>query len=169
MCYSYIHRVQNFIMNRNLIMKYAKGNLLEMFKNKQFDAIAHGCNCFCTMGAGVAGQIATTYPGAYEVDKNTKYADDNKLGYLTAYLTDTDQIIFNLYTQYAPGKEDQSNLEQNIKLAFTKLKTFIEPTVKLGIPKIGCGIAGGNWDIIEAIIDSVMEGYDVTCVEFTRG
>jgi O-acetyl-ADP-ribose deacetylase (regulator of RNase III) len=31
-----------------------KGDLIELAKQGNFDVIAHGCNCFCTMGAGIA-------------------------------------------------------------------------------------------------------------------
>jgi O-acetyl-ADP-ribose deacetylase (regulator of RNase III) len=30
------------------------GDLIELAKQGKFDVIAHGCNCFCTMGAGIA-------------------------------------------------------------------------------------------------------------------
>ncbi|MGA8944018.1 MAG: hypothetical protein WB502_15090 [Thermoactinomyces sp.] len=32
--------------------------------------IAHQCNCFATMGAGIAKQIKERYPEAYEADRN---------------------------------------------------------------------------------------------------
>jgi hypothetical protein len=37
---------------------------------------------------------------------------------------------------------------------------------KFGIPRIGAGLAGGDWNIISKIIDEEMDGEDVTLVEF---
>ena len=33
-------------------MNYIKGDLIKLFKDKHFDVLIHGCNCFCTMGKG---------------------------------------------------------------------------------------------------------------------
>jgi len=35
-------------------MKYAQGNLIDLALAGEFDLIAHGANCFCTMGEGLA-------------------------------------------------------------------------------------------------------------------
>ena len=35
-------------------MKYVEGDLIKLAKEGIFDVITHGCNCFCTMGAGIA-------------------------------------------------------------------------------------------------------------------
>jgi O-acetyl-ADP-ribose deacetylase (regulator of RNase III) len=37
------------------------GNLITLALEGTFDVIAHGCNCFCTMGAGIAPQMARTF------------------------------------------------------------------------------------------------------------
>lgn len=37
-----------------MIYKEIKGDLIELTKLGYFDCITHGCNCFCTMGAGIA-------------------------------------------------------------------------------------------------------------------
>ena len=35
-------------------MNIVKGDLIKSAKEGQFDVIIHGCNCFNTMGAGIA-------------------------------------------------------------------------------------------------------------------
>ncbi len=37
---------------------------------------------------------------------------------------------------------------------------------RIGIPKIGAGLAGGDWARIAAIIEEELAGEDVTLVEF---
>jgi len=61
-------------------MKYAKGDLLKMAEEGKFDVIVHGCNCFNTMGAGIARQIARRFPEAYAADCETIASDISKLG-----------------------------------------------------------------------------------------
>ncbi len=41
------------------------GNLIHLALAGEFDVVAHGCNCFCTMGAGIAPQMAKAF-GANE-------------------------------------------------------------------------------------------------------
>ena len=38
-------------------MKIIKGDLIKLALQGEFDVIVHGCNCFCTMGAGIAKSI----------------------------------------------------------------------------------------------------------------
>ena len=39
---------------------------------------------------------------------------------------------------------------------------------KIGYPKIGAGLAGGDWEVIEKIIDAELEGEDHALVEFVK-
>lgn len=61
-------------------MIYAKGNLLDMAESGDFDVIIHGCNCFCRMKSGIAGQIAQRYPIVVDKDNETRVGDMSKLG-----------------------------------------------------------------------------------------
>lgn len=61
-------------------MEHVVGNLIDLAEEGRFDLIVHGCNCFCKMGAGIAKEIKSRYPQAYEQDRLTKYGDKNKMG-----------------------------------------------------------------------------------------
>ncbi len=64
-----------------------KGCLISMALNGEFDVITHGCNCFCTMGAGIAPKMAKEFEcNNFEMELSGK-GDINKLG----------QIDFNKY------------------------------------------------------------------------
>ena len=95
------------------IIKTVKGNLLQMFKDREFDVIVHGCNCFHIMGAGIAGQISKQYPQAYESDKRSTNGDRSKLGKYTIAMV-PDGLIVNAYTQYHPGREEPKVLGTSI-------------------------------------------------------
>ncbi len=139
------------------MIKYVKGDL---FTTKA-DVIVHGCNCFHKMGAGVAAIVKREYPGAYQADKDFgRRGDITKLGeyswwhgahnlYISQWLT-----IVNLYTQYLHDAE----LKPFDYTAFVKgLKSVLQdyPDATIAMPKIGAGLAGGDWSVISAIIEAI--------------
>lgn len=142
-----------------------KGDLLKMFKNGAFNAIVHGCNCFHLMGAGIAEQISSNFPQALEADKVSLYGDIDKLGRYTIAQANTGFII-NGYTQYRPGQEDKQRLYASISTLFDNLSKDLADGSKIGIPKLGAGIAGGNWDVIEDLIRIRMTNMRVVVVEY---
>jgi len=87
------------------------GDLVKLTFSARWDVIVHGCNCFCTMGAGIAKQIKETFPIAYKADCSTTTGDRKKLGsYTSASIKypnppnpPHDLTIVNAYTQYKYG------------------------------------------------------------------
>jgi len=147
------------------MIKYVDGDLLKM--SDDFDVIAQCANCFCTMGSGIAPQIKAKFPEAYTVDLATKKGDIAKLGTIS-YTTGTKPVVVNLYGMYNftgrnVGKMDldYDALRSSLKLMKEKFsgKTF-------GLPKIGSLRAGGDWNVIERIIEEEMRGEYVTIVNY---
>ncbi|AUE22994.1 phosphatase [Citrobacter phage CF1 ERZ-2017] len=65
-----------------MIKQYIDGDIVKIFLEGH--NIAHGCNCFHTMGAGVAGQLAKAYPPILAIDKSETFlGDTEKLGTFT--------------------------------------------------------------------------------------
>jgi O-acetyl-ADP-ribose deacetylase (regulator of RNase III) len=56
-------------------MKSISGDLIHLAKKGEFDLIVHGCNCFCTMAAGIAKGIKA----AFEADQATDSGDHSNL------------------------------------------------------------------------------------------
>lgn len=140
--------------------KEIKGDLIAMAKEGKFDIIAHGANCFKTMGAGIAYQIAREFPLAYQADKIDVRMTRQRLGDLT-YTVDTNPVVVNLYTQYNAGP----NLDYcALELSLRKMTLIFNKNLKIGLPMIGAGIAGGDWEKIKEIIQRVLSDYDVTVV-----
>ena len=146
-------------------MKIVKGNLLDLFDKGEFDAIVHGCNCFNTMGAGIALQIKNRYPEAWEADKTTIKGHKSKLGTFTLAFC-SKGIVINAYTQYRPGLND---LEENygaIDDAMRKISLVFEGK-RVGLPLIGAGLASGDWNFIKDIIANNLDGVvDYTIVQY---
>ncbi|MFG0262040.1 MAG: macro domain-containing protein [Novipirellula sp. JB048] len=149
-------------------MKSVEGDLLKLASEGVFDVIVHGCNCHCTMGAGIAKSIRDRFPAAYQADLATTKGDRGKLGtYSSAPVTAGQHrfVIVNAYTQFdfsGPGvKADYDAIGrvfQRIGSDFTGQR--------IGYPKIGAGLAGGDWATIAAIIDEALDGEDHTLVVF---
>lgn len=148
-------------------MKIIKGDLLKLADTGLFDVIAHGCNCWNTMGAGIALQIKRKYPAAWAVDQNTVKGDKNKLGtYTSAQIGNL--MIINAYTQYVPGYNDLLENYAAINTVMRRIAVGFQGK-KIGLPLIGAGLAGGDWNIIQGIIQNNLEGMvDYTIVEYNK-
>jgi O-acetyl-ADP-ribose deacetylase (regulator of RNase III) len=158
-------------------MKTVKGDIVALAKAGEFDVVVHGCNCFHTMGAGVALQLATEFAGRtgpLETDiRQTAFGDRDKLGTYTianGFRDDgTPFAIVNAYTQYGTANADNTSPVDYdaIRDVFRKLSTVVlRNSIRIGYPAIGAGLAGGDWDRIAAIIDEELVGLDHTFVEY---
>ncbi|MDH5778814.1 MAG: macro domain-containing protein [Gammaproteobacteria bacterium] len=149
-------------------MKVVKGDLIKMAKNGDFDVIIHGCNCFCEMGAGIAKSIKENFPEAYNADLSTEKGTKEKLGtYSSATISINGKIltVVNAYTQHHwRGTAVKANYEA-IKKVMNQVKNDFSGS-RIGYPKIGAGLAGGDWEIISQIINSALSGEDHTLVEY---
>lgn len=158
-------------------LKHLRGDLLTLAAQGQFNIVLHGCNCHNTMGAGMAKQIRERYPEAYAVDCMTQKGDRSKLGTITCVQVDNDIggqfLIVNAYTQYdfnTAGIKDVFEYDafQKILDAFAH---DANPSMKIGLPYIGMGLAGGDRTRILAMIEKFAEqvadrGGSVTLVEY---
>ena len=141
------------------------------------------------MGGGIAKQIKIRYPQAYEADTeayNQEYDQDgqyvhwlgkySKAEIESKFLPNNKGRIYNLYTQASLGTGKRQVLYEDFWQALKRMQEdllFIqhetgEPQV-LGFPYgISCGLAGGNWGIIKAMIEDIFLDSPIKCyiVEF---
>ncbi|AEK81986.1 hypothetical protein [Salmonella phage 7-11] len=163
-------------------LKTIRGNLIQLAKEGQFDVIAHQANCFCTMRSGIAPQIADNFYSAFRADADTNRGDKAKLGNFSVGKEKSGLLVFNLYGQYGWDKTqgnygtDEEALVHALNMMANELKANAVDfqTYRIGFPKIGCGLGGGNWERIskhiEEIFDNERIGYpmfDVTYVEYS--
>jgi len=152
------------------MLKHTKGNLLDLAEAGEFDIIVQGCNCFNTMGGGIAREIRERYPMAATVDNETLKGNYCKLGNFTTAFTGK-FLIVNAYTQYNMSQGSDVFEYTAFQLILEKL-TFVYPGKRWGIPYIGMGLAGGDRGVIIPMIewfsDRVsLENGTVTLVEFS--
>lgn len=142
------------------MIEYKTGDLLDVKRG----VIAHGCNCYGVMGAGVALAIKQKYPKAHSdyVKVCNRYYDnpEDLLGEINFVRVSDDILIANCFTQLDFGGKKRNLRYDALAQVFEKLNSA--DLEELNIPKIGAGLAGGNWDLIESIINDVYKGV-VTC------
>ena len=117
------------------------GNLLDFPTHCETDPdkyvginnIAHSCNCQNVMGGGIAKQIKDRYPKAFEAD-----AEFHNKEYNDAMKAMQEDLLFN---------QHELNVRQVVGLPYG----------------ISCGLAGGKWKIIKAIIEDIFLDSMIEC------
>jgi O-acetyl-ADP-ribose deacetylase (regulator of RNase III) len=160
-----------------------EGDLIKLAKEGKFDVIAHGCNCFCVMGAGLAPQMAKAFGAdTFYLEGDEYKGDINKLGQIEfekVYIKDgvVDYIehedhkplaVVNCYSQYdiTGRRSGQIDLDYGaLGLCFKKMN-HIFAGKHIGLPEIGCHLAGGDWKIVEEMIRAAFTKCDVTIVHY---
>lgn len=133
---------------------------INIFKGSIFDCdevmvIIHQANCFHTMGAGIAKEIAIRYPEALEADLKTIYGDRKKLGGYSWATSKDGRIIVNMYSQYRYGIDVRHTDYYHMENALIKIRNQFHDKV-IAVPyKIGCGMAGGNWPNVNEILTRI--------------
>ena len=130
------------------MLKHATGDLLALAEAGEFDVIVHGCNCFNTMGGGIARQIRERYPEVAQADSKTKRGDYNKLGNWTSeeVIRKNGLVEFtavNAYTQYNMSTGQDVFEYAAFELILKKL-LHVYGDKRIGMPYIGMGLAGGD-------------------------
>jgi O-acetyl-ADP-ribose deacetylase (regulator of RNase III) len=149
-------------------MKIVRGDLIKLALAGQFDVIVHGCNCMCAMGAGIAKAIKATFPEAYAADCDTPKGAREKLGTISTARVERDERVLHVvngYTQFHwRGKKPLVDYEAVGAVMREVGRRF--KGQRIGYPRIGAGLAGGDWERIAALIDAELTGHDHTLVEF---
>lgn len=165
------------------------GDLIKLAKEGMFDVIAHGCNCHSTMGAGIAPQMAKAF-GCDRFGMELYGSDVNKLGnidYQTVVLGENaiwsledaknnrdepELTVVNAYTQFNYGRNhtdgDLRPLSYEALTLCMKKINVIFAKKHIGLPKIGAGLAGGDWDKIKSIIQKELIDCKVTVVNYKK-
>lgn len=155
------------------------GDLVKLALQGRFDVVAHGCNCQCVMGAGIAPQMAKAFGvHRYPLERPEYKGDINKLGQiqysrtLTNKPEDDDKFLYvvNAYTQFNYGKNhadgDKKPVDYDAITMVMRKMNHIFKGSHIGLPKIGAGLAGGDWRIISGIIERELKDCNVTIVNY---
>ena len=137
--------------------EYKKGNLLDVTEG----IIVHGANAQGVMGSGVAKAIREKYPECFATYRDEYEKFTLVLGDIVWWCKvdpagdyGNDLYIANAITQEFYGTNRRHVNYWAIANTFKEVfrqANVVKATVHF--PKIGAGLGGGRWDIIEAIIN----------------
>jgi O-acetyl-ADP-ribose deacetylase (regulator of RNase III) len=147
-----------------MMIEYQTGNILEATRG----FLVHGCNSHGVMGAGIAKQIRDKYPECflvYREEYQAKLSLGKKmtLGSNTYFKAGSELIIVNAITQASYGFSGNHLDLEALGKCFSKvaaaqdlLKKLTGNDLPIIFPKIGAGLAGGDWNAISKVIDLVV-------------
>jgi O-acetyl-ADP-ribose deacetylase (regulator of RNase III) len=144
------------------VIFYKKGDL---FKAPE-QLLAHGVNCSGAFGSGVAAGMALNHI----VARNSYFFKYTEFGWELGdvqFIVSNNKWIANCATQlnYLPRTMCHADYPA-IEAAMLKVKEFaMKDGLTVAMPKIGAGLAGGDWNIIKAILEKVFNDYDATVYE----
>lgn len=159
------------------MIQYKFGDLIALAQEGAYKAIGQQCNCYCRMGRGIAPLIALAFPEAEVADNETKIADYYKLGTFSKGIHDLSNEkslhVYNLYGQYHwtlyeepyGGNTNYLALEKALRLMRDDIllsnskELFLKEPLKVALPYIGCGLAGGEWNIVSKLIIDTFSKY----------
>lgn len=137
-------------------------DIIEQIDSGKYDVIAHGCNCYNVMGAGVALLLNNYTEGLlHQVDQHTSTGDINKLGSFSSIVYN-DMEFYNLYTQFTYGRDIHSVYVHwaSVREALFGMVDDMKGKSVL-IPLIGCGLANGKFSDLVYSVESVLKFYDI--------
>jgi O-acetyl-ADP-ribose deacetylase (regulator of RNase III) len=145
---------------------YKTGDLMKFTE----DAFGHGCNCQKRMASGVAYAVRHTYYEMVQADLDSEITPEQRLGTYIVVPLRNGKVGFNIYSQFKYGRDrvhvDYDALEAGVRGVCNELSSHSQKT--LALPKIGCGLAGGDWSIVNKILEKISNetGVDITIYEF---
>lgn len=133
-------------------IEYVTGDL---FVNRvKAEALAHGCNCAGSMGAGVAVGFKERYPAMFEEFRRRCKAKPPEfaLGDVFLWREDGQPAVFNLGTQPRPGRGATYPV---VETALKALRAAADEAGirSIAVPRIAAGYGGLSWKKVKALID----------------
>ncbi len=153
-----------------MTIEFVSGDLLNPMKE---DAIAHGCNCIGSMGAGVAKEIHDKWP----FDMTKAYKRLCAEGWEHSFGRDSDPLepgdvqclqykglplLINLFTQKDIWTQKDGSSPAKLEWVERSFRNMLSEILPLGriktvgMPRIGAGLGGLNWEDVKALMIEIL-------------
>ena len=140
-----------------MTIKEIKGNILDT----PASVIVHGCNAQGKMNSGVAKLIRQKYPKTYEEYMNHYNMYGLKLGEVIPVQCEQKWIV-NAITQKYYGNGGKRYVDYTaIRSCLKRVKVLFYGYKSIATVRLGCGLGGGDWDIVKKIIQEELEEFEV--------
>jgi O-acetyl-ADP-ribose deacetylase (regulator of RNase III) len=134
----------------------------DLFANRYgAEALAHGCNCQGSMGAGVATGFRDRYPEMYAEYRRRCKAEPRQFNLGDAWLWKAQGLpwVFNLGTQEGVWHARASYEAVGAALAEMRAQADREGVVSIAIPRVGVGYGGLSWRKVRAVVEEAFAGW----------
>jgi len=127
-------------------------------------ALAHGCNCQGSMGAGIATGFRDRYPEMFAEYRRRCKAEPREFNLGDAFLWKADDRpwVFDLGTQEGVWRARASYEAIEASLTSMREQADREGITSIAVPQIGVGYGGLSWKKVRAIIERVFAGWPGT-------
>ena len=130
-----------------VIVEIKEGNVLDATE----EYIAHQCNCITNNGKGLSEALFKRYPYA-DVYRNRQIASRPGT-ILLRRGNGASPTIIAMFAQLKPGKVKSEPREKWFVECLEKIVAEVG-NHRVAMPyKIGCGLAGGNWDVYSNLLE----------------
>ena len=137
----------------------------DLFVNRYgAQALAHGCNCQGTMGAGIAVGFRERYPAMFEEYRRRCKATPREFNPGDVFLWKDEQQpwVFNLATQENTWNRRATYPDVEQCLHRMREIADAEGVETLAMPRIGAGYGGLSWKKVRAIVEIAFDNWPGT-------
>lgn len=165
------------------MIHYKTGDATEPFIKTGTRVIAHVCNDEGKWGAGFSGALSAKWKDPEDYyRKQSRHAKTRfKLGAVQWVFVDLDLAVANMIAQ--EGVRSVLNQKpiryESLEVCLNKLAegchgligdsaSIEKKRVTVHMPRIGCGLAGGTWDVVGQLIEDALWDLDVYVYDLER-
>ncbi|MEZ0007728.1 O-acetyl-ADP-ribose deacetylase (regulator of RNase III) [Flavobacterium sp. 28YEA47A] len=146
-------------------IEYKKGDATNPIDNGN-KIIVHICNDIGGWGKGFVMAISKKWKGPENKYREWYKSKDNfNLGEVQFVQVQEDLWVANLIGQHKINKDENGNAPiryDAVENGLDKVADFArEINASVHMPRIGCGLAGGKWEMIEPIIEKTILKKDI--------
>lgn len=146
------------------MLRHYIGDLLGSTTN----VIAHQTNCVGVMGAGVALQIRRKLLTSEQYEEYQEKCKTMPLGECQLLQIEDNRYVANLFGENIPTGDEVDTDYDALRKAMTALADFCRTNnYSVSFPGLlGCGLAGGDWNIVMPMIKEIFSDIDTRIVWF---
>lgn len=167
-------------LTKSAQIHYIKGDATKpLIIEGEYSVICHCCNTLGVWGAGFVLSLSKRFPKVKEhyLSLIKSINPNERLGKVGFVKTNKNIVVANILGQdriyrSADGKIplNYDALREGFRNVYDKFIGYKDTPFTIHMPRIGCGLAGGKWEIVESIIkdEFVKKGIDVYVYDYNE-
>tara|TARA_Y100000034_G_scaffold135536_1_gene207866 strand:- start:18622 stop:19113 length:492 start_codon:yes stop_codon:yes gene_type:complete len=156
------------------MIKYVKGDLFTKIPRNKNIIVPHVCNNIGKWGKGFVIPLAQKWPEAkraylkgFSTKGHIPETHRNGKGQLVLVQEDPNVFVYNMIAQEGIFKTSNPKpiryqwLINSMEICRVYIETMSNHNYEIHAPKFGSGLAGGNWDFIEELIEEIWCNHNI--------